>query len=398
MNPPSDISNPQPGLCPTCGRKGKSVKPITLQSLLRPEIRGDIRGDIGEEKFNFCESPECPVAYFGGQGTVFSKDDLTVRIGIKEATPPRTICYCFDHSMEGIRDEIVATGRSTMVETISEELKDGCWCETKNPQGVCCLGAVSRFVRETKKSLETQPLTPALATHSESLSSDATVVDKADCSSTTCCAEDAASSNGHKAGLLAAGGSALSALLASACCWLPLLLISFGISAGGLSRFFLQYRPLFLVGSVLLLGVGFYLLYFRQTKCEPAYSCSTRDIRLLRFNRSLLWVAAIGVGLFAFFPNYVGLIFPSQNVLESESITSAQRLVTLRIEKMTCEGCAAVVQSALAKVPGVNQCSVSYEAGEAVCVVNSNDSPSLDMLAQAVAAAGYRALPGTEIP
>ncbi|MCH7603960.1 MAG: heavy-metal-associated domain-containing protein [Planctomycetes bacterium] len=100
----------------------------------------------------------------------------------------------------------------------------------------------------------------------------------------------------------------------------------------------------------------------------------------------------------AFFPNYVGLIFPSQNVLESESITSAQRLVTLRIEKMTCEGCAAVVQSALAKVPGVNQCSVSYEAGEAVCVVNSNESPSLDELAQAVAAAGYRALLGTEIP
>lgn len=406
MNPPSDFSNSHPDVCPTCGNKGKSVKPITLRSLLRPElvedvrgnVRGNVRGDIGEETFNFCENPECPMAYYGGQGTVFSKDDLTVRIGIKESSPPRTICYCFDHSMEEIRDEIVATGRSTMVEAISEELKDGCWCETKNPQGVCCLGAVSRFVRETKRELEAQPLTPALAAHSENFSSNITVVDEADCSSSTCCAEDAASSNGHKAGLLAAGGSALSALLASACCWLPLLLISFGISAGGLSRFFLQYRPLFLGGSVVLLGVGFYLLYFRQSKCDPSSSCSKRDIRLLRFNRSLLWVAAIGVGLFAFFPNYVGMILPSQSVLESDSISSSQRLVTLRIEKMTCEGCATVVQSALTRVPGVDQCSVSYEDSEAVCVVNSSEAPSLDMLAQAVASAGYRAFPKPESP
>lgn len=394
MNPPRDISIPRPGLCPTCGVKGKSVKPMTLQSLLRPEFLGD----IGEEKFNFCESPECPVAYFASRGAVFSKDDLTVRIGIKESAPPRTICYCFDHSMEEIRDEIITTGRSTAVETITEELKDGCWCETKNPQGVCCLGAVSRYVRETKQALEAEPLTPVLVAHSEGLSSNTTVFDEADCSTSPCCAEDAASSNGQKPGLYAVGGSALSALLASACCWLPLLLISFGISAGGLSRFFLQYRPLFLIGSVMLLGAGFYLLYFRQLKCDPSSSCTTRDIRLLRFNRALLWVAAIGVGLFAFFPNYVGLIFPSQNVLVSESISSAQRLVTLRIEKMTCEGCATVVQSALAKVPGVDQCSVSYEAGEAVCVVNSNESPSLEKLAQAVAAAGYRALPGPEIP
>ena len=312
--------------------------------------------------------------------------------------PPRTICYCFDHSLEEIRDEIIATGNSTAVETISEELKDGCWCETKNPQGICCLGAVSRFVRETKQALEAQPLTPALAAHSESLSSDATVIDKTDSAISTGCAEDAASSYGHKAGLLAAGGSALSALLASACCWLPLLLISFGISAGGLSRFFLEYRPLFLLGSVVLLGVGFYLLYFRQSKCDPSSSCSKRDIRLLRFNRSLLCVAAIGVALFAFFPNYVGLILPSQSVLESDSISSAQRLVTLRIEKMTCEGCATVVQNALAKVPGVDQCSVSYEDSEAVCVVNSDESPSLELLAQAVAAAGYRALPYPDSP
>ena len=95
MNPHRDISSLKPGLCPTCGRKGKSVKPITLQSLLRPEFRGEIRGeirvDIGEEMFSFCESPECTVAYFGSQGTVFSKNDLTVRIGIKESASPRTI-------------------------------------------------------------------------------------------------------------------------------------------------------------------------------------------------------------------------------------------------------------------------------------------------------------------
>ena len=402
MSTPNDIVNPQYCLCPTCGSKGKSVNLITLKSLLRPEslgnIRGDIRGDIGEETFNFCEGPECPVAYFSGQGTVFSKDDLTVRIGIKESAPPRTICYCFDHSMEEIRDEIAATGRSTIVKTITEELQDGCWCETKNPQGSCCLGAVSRFVRETKQALATEPLTPALAAHAEGLSSDATVIDEAHCSTSTCCVEDASSSKGHKAGLFAVCGSVLSALLASACCWLPLLLISFGISAGGLSRFFLQYRPLFLVGSIVLLGAGFYLLYFRQVKCEPSSSCSKRDIRLLRFNRALLWVAAIGVGLFAFFPNYAGFLLADQQSDEPVVLVAEQVEITLQIEGMFCEACATIVQSALAKVPGVNQCSVSYDNAVAVCVVNSAAPPATKMLVQTVEAIGYRALPGQDSP
>ena len=59
------------------------------------------------------------------------------------------------------------------------------------------------------------------------------------------CCEPAVSSDAapsgiadQRAGQWAVGGSVVSALAASACCWIPLLLIALGISAGGLSAWF----------------------------------------------------------------------------------------------------------------------------------------------------------------
>lgn len=132
-------------VCGRCGSKGQSVQRITLESLLNPAARARLR----EWEYFFDPSPECDVVYFSDQqDSFFMKDDLLVRVGIKEKTEqPIPICYCFGHTMESARQEILETGRSTVVARVKEETKAGnCACEVKNPSGRCCLGEVIKAV------------------------------------------------------------------------------------------------------------------------------------------------------------------------------------------------------------------------------------------------------------
>lgn len=46
------------------------------------------------------------------------------------------ICYCFEHSAEDIRKDVEENGRSTIMEKIMAEKRDGgCNCAIANPKG-----------------------------------------------------------------------------------------------------------------------------------------------------------------------------------------------------------------------------------------------------------------------
>ena len=132
--------------CPNCGNKGNKVKRITLESLLRDEAKSR----IVDTQYYFCDSPECDTVYFSDAGSTFMKDDLTVRVGVKEkpGNAPRLVCYCFDHSIEEIEEEVKDTGGSTALDDIKTRMKDGCFCETVSPKGGCCLGTVSACIKD----------------------------------------------------------------------------------------------------------------------------------------------------------------------------------------------------------------------------------------------------------
>lgn len=132
--------------CPSCGAAGKPVKVVTLRALLKPEKSAE----IANKAYFFCGSPMCDTVYFSEDGSrTFFKADLTVRVGVKEVSPPRPLCYCFGHSVEGIFADVERTGKSTAVDEITRRIKEeGCSCETKNPAGSCCLGTVQGYVRE----------------------------------------------------------------------------------------------------------------------------------------------------------------------------------------------------------------------------------------------------------
>lgn len=135
--------------CRRCGEKGRSVLRETMESLLNPEALER----LADVSYHFDRTPQCDVVYFSNEtGSYFHKDDLAVRVGFKETEPPVPLCYCFGHTAESVRDEIVATGRSTVSERITAEVQAGnCACEVKNPSGRCCLGDVNRAVQQIER-------------------------------------------------------------------------------------------------------------------------------------------------------------------------------------------------------------------------------------------------------
>ena len=190
-----------------------------------------------------------------------------------------------------------------------------------------------------------------------------------------------------RGGLVAALGSVLAAVVASACCWLPLVLLSFGASAAGLSATFDTMRPWFLGVTAVLLGAGFYLIYFRKEKCAPGEACVVPNRKLQRFNRASLWIATIAVATFAFFPNYVGALARSSSIDATGQAEGSMLLVD--VEGMTCEACSVHVRSALNDVPGVLDSTVDYEAGLAVLSIDPLDPPTTAALESAGAKVGY---------
>ncbi len=132
-----------PGRCADCGQPGRTVDPITLKALLRPEALARLSAPA----HRFCPTASCPVVYFG-EGEAFDREEIAGPVFQKEPVGDRTVCYCFAISEADLRREIAETGRSTAAQRITAHVKAGrCACEIKNPQGNCCLGNVAAVVK-----------------------------------------------------------------------------------------------------------------------------------------------------------------------------------------------------------------------------------------------------------
>lgn len=142
----------QPGLCPACRGKGKSVGVLTVKNLVRDHARV-----VASDTHWFCRTPDCEVVYFS-DSAIFRKPDLKVRVGIKETGDPIPLCYCFDYSRADIRRDIEESGSTKIPDEINAEIRGGfCACEVKNPSGTCCLGDVNRAVEDAKNAKPMRP-------------------------------------------------------------------------------------------------------------------------------------------------------------------------------------------------------------------------------------------------
>ena len=132
--------------CPVNGARCKQVDMLTVKSLVRQLPLG-----MPQTQYYFCEAPGCDAVYFplDAQAPLFRCGDLIVRVGTKETADPISVCYCFGFTRKDIQREVLETGRSTILGRIKKEVKAGnCACEMKNPSGKCCLGDVTRTVKD----------------------------------------------------------------------------------------------------------------------------------------------------------------------------------------------------------------------------------------------------------
>lgn len=138
----SSCDAPAAAACPVNGARSKQVDMLTVKSLARQLTLG-----MPNTQYYFCEAQDCDVVYFAldSQAPIFRRADLLVRVGVKETADPIPVCYCFGFTRTDIEHEIVKTGRSTVADRITAEVRAGrCACEVKNPSGKCCLGDVTR--------------------------------------------------------------------------------------------------------------------------------------------------------------------------------------------------------------------------------------------------------------
>ncbi len=133
------------GVCPDCEQAGKVVGLHTLRALLAVPLT-----ELKATEYAFCRTPDCPTVYYSLDGQQqFEEDALRERVHQKHPTADDVfVCYCFRHSPGSIRAELLATGHSTVVETVTAGIQAGqCACDIRNPQGSCCLGTVRAAVQ-----------------------------------------------------------------------------------------------------------------------------------------------------------------------------------------------------------------------------------------------------------
>jgi mercuric ion transport protein len=115
--------------------------------------------------------------------------------------------------------------------------------------------------------------------------------------------------NDHK-GLVATGGI-LAALGVSSCCVLPLVLTVFGISGAWMAnlRALEAYQPFFLAFALIMIGLGFYQVYFKpKNACAPGTACA-RPLPN-RLVKSMLWLATFIILIALTFPYWFSTIEP----------------------------------------------------------------------------------------
>jgi hypothetical protein len=132
--------------CPGCQAVGRKVDGATPAALLRPDAQARLTGGA----YRFCRTESCDVVYFDeARELTFGTADLEVAVFQKSSKPARLVCYCFDHTVESIRDEVTERGVSDVPEAIGKKCRAGLDdCAHNNPQGSCCLGNVRRVVKE----------------------------------------------------------------------------------------------------------------------------------------------------------------------------------------------------------------------------------------------------------
>lgn len=122
--------------CPHCGEKGLRVKAGTV----RYHLKDEFRSDATEKIYGLCLSDDCPVTWYGQEGTHhFTLEHTDTPIWTKNGADPVYACYCNKITREMVERAVSVKGLRTVEEITAHYADDPrCTCATSNPSGQCC--------------------------------------------------------------------------------------------------------------------------------------------------------------------------------------------------------------------------------------------------------------------
>lgn len=183
-------------------------------------------------------------------------------------------------------------------------------------------------------------------------------------------------------------GSLAAGLLASACCIGPLVLAAIGLGSLGLTAWLAPLRPWFPGFTATFLAVGFYLAYrpLAAEACAPGQTCAAPVGR--RPQQIMLWLVTFLSLALATYPSWGAK--PGSGQASSAPPDPSGVVVTLDVQGMTCNACAAEIEHRLREAPGVVHASVDYGQSRAEITVAAGQTGPASLIA-AVEKAGYHA-------
>lgn len=133
--------------------------------------------------------------------------------------------------------------------------------------------------------------------------------------------------------------SIISAIIASSCCWLPFVLLIFGISSSTIGCFLSKYKLVLNILALILLLLGFYLQYFQKVPKKCCTIDKQKSTKLQRVNEISLWLTSVLVLAFLLFPFYQKYLSFGKNespTNNSQLLNKINKLEKSATEKSSC--------------------------------------------------------------
>ncbi|MCK4863913.1 MAG: hypothetical protein KAT06_00665 [Gammaproteobacteria bacterium] len=117
----------------TCPENEQEYIKVDIKTILQ-HVKFPWEHKLDEQKYYFCDDPNCDVVYFGIEGSVINKSQLRTVVGKKEKDENALVCYCF-----GVNKALAAQNTEIKTYITQQIKKKNCACEVRNPSGRCCL-------------------------------------------------------------------------------------------------------------------------------------------------------------------------------------------------------------------------------------------------------------------
>lgn len=153
-------------------------------------------------------------------------------------------------------------------------------------------------------------------------------------------------------------------ILSSLCCILPLILVVLGLASIGTALKIVQFKPYFIVLSILFL-VSSLILFFRKNK-----SCCRTDKNLFIGTAIATHILIFVLLLYVFIPILAPSVYTGFSTNTPVTKSSNLNKLTVKINGMTCSSCAYGIQYQLEQLEGVIEARVSFSKGIGEVIYN----------------------------